>query len=64
MKRQELQETPTVLLSNHKKRASSMAKMDFSHVLSTMNPYTVIPALLFLKYVTAQNKTNISLVTQ
>lgn len=38
-----------VLLSNQSVRAISIPNIVWSHVLSSMNPNTVIPALLFSK---------------
>lgn len=40
------------MLSSQSRSASWITKMEWSHVLSSMNPNTVIPALLFSKYVT------------
>ena len=51
-----IHEKPIVLLSNQSVSDISIAKIVCSDVLSSMNPKTVIPALLFSKYVTARNK--------
>ena len=43
------QEIPTVFPSNQRTRDNSIPNMVCSELLSNMNPYTVIPALLFSK---------------
>ena len=52
------QEIPMVFPSNQRTKDISIMNMVFSDVLSNMNPYTVIPALLFSKYTTAIHKLN------
>lgn len=42
-----------VLPKSQRKSVHSTMKMALSHVLSSVYPYTVIPALLLSKYVTA-----------
>ena len=47
-----------VFPSNHKTSDISIVTMVCSEDLSNINPKTVIPALLFSKYVTATNRKN------
>lgn len=48
------QEIPMVFPSNQRTKDNSIPNMVWSVVLSNVNPYTVIPALLFSKYVTVK----------
>ena len=48
-----IQEMPTVLPSSHMTSENSIMKSACSHARSTTKPYTVIPARLFSRYVTA-----------
>ena len=43
-----------VFPSNQRTKDNSIPNMVWSVVLSNVNPYTVIPALLFSKYVTVK----------
>lgn len=47
-----VQEMPTVFPSSHSTRDNSIPNIVCREVRSSMNPYIVIPALLFSKYVT------------
>jgi hypothetical protein len=48
-----LHENPMVLPSSHRKSVHSSMKMVWRYARSSVNPNTVIPALLFSRYVTA-----------
>ena len=45
-----------VFPSNQSTRESSIPNIVCNVLLSRVNPYTIIPALLFLKYITAVRK--------